>query len=386
MSGDLLLTPGPTPLPPEVQAALARPIIHHRSPEYCAIFTRVLRGLQAVMQTDQPVYLFTSSGTGGMEAAVCNLVSPGDRVAVIVGGTWGERWRRLCEAFGAEVTVIPVAYGEAVDPAQVEQALHERPDLTAVFATLCETSTGVTHDVEAIGSIVGRTDAVLVVDAVSGLLADPCWSDAWGIDVLLGGSQKALMVPPGLAFLGISRKAWRLVERSTSPRFYFDLRSYRLAAAEGNAPFTSGVPLVVALDEALRLIIARGIAPTLERCRLMAEAARAGVEAMGLTIFAKRPSSALTAAALPAGVDGTALIRQIRARYQVYVADGQGALAGTMVRIAHMGAIGPWDLITGLTALELGLVEQGAPLELGSGPRAAQAVLGQLTTKAIEVA
>ena len=378
--GEILLTPGPTPLPPEVQAALGRPIIHHRSPEYRAIFTRVLHGLQLVMQTDQPVYLFTSSGTGAMEAAVRNVVSPGHHVAVIVSGKWGERWRKLCETFGAEVTEIQVPYGEAVDPSAVEQILREQPDITAVFATLCETSTGVVHDLEAVGGIVGRTDAVLVVDAISGLLADPCQTDAWGIDVLVGGSQKALMVPPGLSFLSISRKAWSFVERSRTPRFYFDLQRYRKAAAEGNAPFTSSVPLVVALDEALRLILNGGVTATLARCRRHAEAVRAGMEAMGLALFAKRPSNALTAAAMPSGIDGTALIRDVRARYHVRFADGQGEMAGTMVRIAHLGAIGPWDLVTGLTALELGLVEQGVPLELGHGPRAAAAILGQLST------
>ena len=378
--GEILLTPGPTPLPPEVQAALGRPIIHHRSPEYRAIFTRVLHGLQLVMQTDQPVYLFTSSGTGAMEAAVCNLVSPGHHVAVIVSGKWGERWRKLCETFGAEVTEIQVPYGEAVDPSAVEHVLREQPDITAVFTTLCETSTGVVHDLEAIGGIVGRTDAVLVVDAISGLLADPCQTDAWGIDVLVGGSQKALMVPPGLSFLSMSDKAWKFVERSRTPRFYFDLRRYRKAAAEGNAPFTSSVPLVVALDEALRLILNSGVAAALARCLRHAEAVRAGVEAMGLALSAKRPSNALTAVAMPSGIDGTALIRDVRARYQVRFADGQGEMAGTMVRIAHLGAIGPWDLVTGLTALELGLVEQGVPLELGHGPRAAAAILGQLST------
>jgi aspartate aminotransferase-like enzyme len=228
---------------------------------------------------------------------------------------------------------IRVPYGDAVDPGSVEQALRVHPESTAVFATLCETSTGVVHDIEALGAVVGRTDAVLVVDAISGLLADPCPTNAWGIDVLVGGSQKALMVPPGLSFLSIGPKAWRLVERASSPRFYFDLHRYRKAAAEGDAPFTSSVPLVAALDEALRLIFTDGIEATLDRCRMLAEAARAGVEAMGLTLFAKRPSNGLTAVAMPPGVDSTGLIRHIRRVHHVRFANGQGDMAGTMIRM-----------------------------------------------------
>ncbi|MBI3324539.1 MAG: alanine--glyoxylate aminotransferase family protein [Candidatus Omnitrophica bacterium] len=378
MHKDYLLTPGPTPLPPQVQEALSRPIIHHRTNQYRALFKRALQGMQAAMQTSQPVVMFTSSGTGAMEAAVCNLLSPGDRAVVILGGKFAERWQELCKAFGAQVTAVPVAYGEAVDPEQVRAALARAPEAKAVFGTLCETSTGVVHDVKAVASIVRPTQAAFVVDAISGLLCDECPTDEWGIDVVVTGSQKGLMLPPGLAFMSLSQKARGLIDQAKGPRYYFDLRHYQKSLADDDTPFTSSVSLVVALDEALKLILAEGVPQVLQRFRLLAQATRAGCEAMGLSLFAKRPSNGVTAVNVPAAVDGKKLVKQIQDRYHVTLAGGQGEMAGKIFRIAHMGFIGPFDTLTALAAIELALGELGAAVKPGEAWRAAQALLREV--------
>ena len=382
MNKTYLLTPGPTPLPPQVQEALSRPIIHHRTAPYRALFKRVLQGLQAVMQTKNPVMVFTSSGTGAMEAAVCNLLSPGDHAIVVLGGKFAERWEHLCKAFGVTVTTVPVAYGEAVDPAKVRAALQAQPKAKAVFTTLAETSTGIVNDIQALGAMTKTTEAVLVVDAISGLGADACQTDAWGVGIVVSGSQKALMLPPGLAFLSISEKAWKLVEQATGSRFYYDLRAYKKSLADDDTPFTSSVSLVVALDEALKLILADGVPQTIQRAAKMAQAARAGVEAMGLTIFSKRPSNGVTAANVPAGVDGKQLVKIIQDKYGVTLAGGQGEMAGKIFRLAHMGYIAPFDVLVALAAIEMALVELGAPVTLGEGVKAAQAVIGDLKAAA----
>jgi len=379
MQKQYLFTPGPTPLPPQVQEALGRPIIHHRTAQYRALFKRVLQALQTVFQTKQSVVVLTSSGTGAMETAVCNLLSPGDQAIVILGGKFAERWQELCQAFGVQVSAVPVAYGDAVDPERVRQALKQQPNAKAVFTTLCETSTGVVHDLQMVASMVRQTNAVLVVDAISGLLADDCQTDVWGIDVVVSGSQKALMLPPGLAFLSVSEKAWNLVKQSKSPRYYYDLRKYQKALADDDTPFTSSVSLVVALDEALKLILEQGVPRVLERCRIMAQATRAGCEAMGLSCFAKRPSNGVTAINVPAGVDGKKLLKHIEERYRMTFAGGQGEMAGKIFRVAHMGAIAPFDILVALGAIELALLELGASVTPGEALKTAQMIIGNVT-------
>ena len=379
MEKQYLLTPGPTPLLPQVQEALSRPIIHHRTAQYRGVFKRVLQGLQAVIQTKESVVVFTSSGTGAMEAAVCNLLSPGDTAIVILGGKFAERWQELCQAFGITVVPVPVAYGDAADAQQVRQALKAHPQAKAVFGTLCETSTGVVHDIRAIGAVVRETSAVLVVDGISGLLADECQTDAWGVDALISGSQKAMMLPPGLACMSVSQKAWKLVDAAKGPRYYFDLTRYRKALEDDDTPFTSSVSLVVALDEALKAVLAAGVADVLKSCQTMAQATRAGVEAMGMSLFAKRPSNAVTAVKVPSGVDGKKLVKHLQDRYRVTLAGGQGEMAGKVFRFAHMGAIGPFDILVGLAAVELSLLELGYSVTPGDGLKAAQAVIGNLS-------
>ncbi len=277
MKGDILLTPGPTPLPSQVREALGRPIIHHRTSQYRALFKRVLQGMQSVMQTTNPVVCLTSSGTGAMEAAVVNLLSPGDEAIVVLGGKFAERWQHLCKAYGIMATTVPVAYGDAADPTQVAAALKAHPNAKAVFATLCETSTGVVHDIQRIAAVTRESQAVLVVDAISGLLADECQTDRWGIDVVVTGSQKGLMLPPGLAFMSVSQRAWALVDQARMPRFYTDLRLYKKALSDDDTPFTSAVSLVIALEEALKIVQQMGLSRMLERCAAMAQATRAGV-------------------------------------------------------------------------------------------------------------
>ena len=377
MKQDILLTPGPTPLPPQVREALGRPIIHHRTSAYRALFKRTIQGMQTAMQTAQPVYCLTSSGTGAMEAAVVNLLSPGDEAVVVLGGKFAERWQSLCKAFGITAVTVPVAYGETVKPETVAEALAAHPKAKAVFATLCETSTGVVHDIQAIAAITRKSPAVLVVDAISGLLADECHTDLWGVDVVVTGSQKGLMLPPGLAFISVSQRAWSLVEQAACPRFYADLRLYKKSFADDDTPFTSAVSTVVALDEALKLILQRGVAQMIQRCATMAQATRAAAAALGLSLFSKRPSNGVTAISVPAGVDGKQLVKVMYDRSRVMVAGGQGEMAGKLFRFAHMGFISPEDVLAGIEALEAALAECGFKVERGKGLKAAQALFGQ---------
>ena len=383
MSDDHLLTPGPTPLPPQVREALGRQIIHHRTAQYRAVFKRVLQGMQEVMQTKQSVVCFTSSGTGAMEAAVVNLCSPGDTMIVVLGGKFAERWQDLGKAFGITVVPVAVEYGDVVDPAKVAEALTAHPHAKAVFTTLLETSTGVVNDIKAVGAVVKNSQAALVVDAISGLGAEECRTDAWGIDVLVTGSQKGLMLPPGLAFLSVSERAWKLVEQSKSPRYYTDLRLYKKVLADDDTPFTSAVSLVIALDEALKLILAPGLDATIERCAQMGRAARTGMQALGLELFSKRPANGVTAVKVPAGVDGKALTKIMYDRSRVMVAGGQGSMAGKIFRFAHMGYIGPEDVLAGMRALEQALQELKHPVALGAGVKAAQAVFGAPAAAAV---
>ena len=377
MPEDILLTPGPTPLPPEVREALGRPIIHHRTSQYRAVFKRTLQGMQTVMQTAKPVICFTSSGTGAMEASVVNLLSPGDEAIVVLGGKFAQRWQELCTVYGVTAIPIPVAYGDAVKVQDVAAALKAHPKAKAVFATLCETSTGVVHDIRSMAALTRESPAVLVIDAISGLLADECATDAWGIDVVVTGSQKGLMLPPGLAFMSLSDRAWALVDQAKTPRYYTDLRLYKKALADDDTPFTSAVSTVIALDEALKRILKIGVLQFIQQCGRLAQAARGGVQAINLSLFAKRPSNGVTAVNVPAGVDGKQLTKLMYDRSHVMVAGGQGEMAGKIFRIAHMGFISPDDVLAGLTALEQALGALGKPVAAGRATNAAQAILGQ---------
>ena len=375
MRKNYLLTPGPTPLPPQVCEAMARPIIHHRTPQFQSLIKEATEGLKMIFQTKNDVFILTSSGTGAMEAAVINLLSSGDSAICVQGGKFGERWTELCKAYGITAEVIDVEWGKAVDPEEIKKRLAANPKIKAVFTTLCETSTGVTNDIEAIGKVVKDTSAVLVVDAISGLGAIPLASDSWSCDVVVSGSQKGLMLPPGLAFVSVSPKAWKLIESSKSPRYYFDLKAAKKALDKTDTPYTPAITLVIALCEALKIMKQDGLENIFARHKKMAEATRAAVKALGLKLFAPSAASdVVTAAVVPAGIDGEKLVKTMRDTYGVTIAGGQAELKGKVIRVAHMGYIEEFDIIAGISCLEKVLKLMGYSFELGAGVKAAQEV------------
>jgi serine---pyruvate transaminase len=372
-----LITPGPTPIPPEVAEAMARPLIHHRSPDFKVLLEQTLTRLAGVFATGGQPLMFAGSGTSAMESAVANLLSPGDAALVASAGNFGERWLKICRAYGIEPTHHAQPWGERLDPAAIAA---RAAGCSAVFVTHSETSTGVVHDVRAIAEAVRPTGAVLVVDAVSSLGGVELATDAWGVDVVVSGSQKALMTPPGLAFAAISARAWELAERSTSPRFSLDWRISRDAQATLSTAFTPPVTLVAGLNAALGLIEAEGAAAAWERNRQLAGAARAGVRALGLELFSPDDDSSamVTAVRMPQGVDGQKLYALLRDRFGVVLAGGQGPLRGAIIRIGHMGYMNRFDMITALSALELALAEMGyrAPSPGAGAARAVELFAG----------
>jgi aspartate aminotransferase-like enzyme len=373
-----LLTPGPTPVPEETLLELARPVFYHRCAQMRQLLAEVLDDLRHVFCTRNTVVPLTASGTGGMEAAVANCLPPGSKAVCLVAGRWGERWLELCKAFGVEPVGVTVPYGEPVRPEQLAQALKQHPDAAGVCATLSETATGVRNDIASFGRIVSQTPALLLVDSISGLGVVECRTDDWHVDVNVTGSQKALMVPPGMAFVSVSDKAWRRIDQNPAPRaFYFDLEKYRDTLEEGGTPFTPATSLLRALRVSLKKIRAEGLENVWARHARMAAAARAGMQALGLELFARQPADGLTVAAVPEGVDGVALLAKLEKQYGIKLAGGQGTLKGKIIRLGHMGYIDVFDVLAALSALELVLLEMGHPVEPGSGVAAAQQVLAQ---------
>ncbi|MBA4065527.1 MAG: serine--glyoxylate aminotransferase [Isosphaera sp.] len=367
-----LFTPGPTPVPEETLLELARPVTYHRSAEAKAVLAEVTEDLKYVFQTAHPVFTLTCSGTGGMEAAVANTLAAGDKAILLTAGRWGERWQGVLKAFGVETVAVKVDYGKAVTPEMLDQALGQHPDAKAVFATLSETSTGVGHDIEAFGKLVAKTDALLILDGISGLGAMECRVDAWGVDVCVTGSQKALMLPPGLAFVSASPKAWRRIDALPPRGFYLDLRRYRKSLADSDTPFTPANTLIRAQRASLKRIRAEGIENLWARHARIAAACRAGVKAMGLELFAERPNSALTVITVPAGVDGSGTLKKLEKQHGFKLADGQDSMKGKIWRLSHMGYADAFDVLGALAALELVLIEGGFKLEAGAGVAAFQ--------------
>ncbi len=373
-----LMTPGPTQVPEPARLAMARQVIHHRTPEFRAVFAEVLLGLKYVFQTENDVLVLTSSGTGAMEAAVVNVAPRGSKVIVLESGVFSRRWAQISERFGIQVVRHSVPWGQAIEAADVERLLAEHPDAVAVLGTLMESSTGVGHNVQAIGEMVAKTDALWVVDAISGAGAMQCLTDRWHIDVLVVGSQKALMTPPGLAFLAVSDKAWRQVERATPQAFYFDLKFHRdkiHGAAGSDTPWTPAHTLIAGLGESLKQIRAEGIEAVWANSALLARATRAGVRAMGLEVFAARPAEGMTAVRFPAGIDGKAFLKRLEARFGVKLAGGQLELDGQIFRLAHFGLVDELDIIATLAAIELVLDEMGHAVTLGTAAAAASRVI-----------
>ncbi len=351
----LLLTPGPTPVPPDILKALGRPLFHHRTPEYQKLFREVSEGLKRIFKTRHPVYTFTASGTGAMEASLVNFHSAGDELLVVDAGKFGERFWRMARPYGLKAEILKASYGEAVSAEQILTALKKNPNLKSVCIQLCETSTGVVFDLKEIGRRLKDQQVLLIVDAISGLGADRLETDEWGIDLVISGSQKGLMLPPGLGFLSVSPKARERMKQAKLPRFYFDLALYEKALADWDTPFTPAISLVVALKEAIGRIEKEGLEKFLKRSESLAQYTRDRLTRMGFELFAKRPSNALTAVKVPAGIDGEKLVEWVRQKTGVSIAGGQGEMKGQVIRIAHMGFIGRKDLDRGFLAVKQGL-------------------------------
>lgn len=371
-----LFTPGPTPLSPEVQAALARPILHHRTDEFRGLFSDCVSGLKGFLRTTDDVLILSCSGTGAMEAALVNVLSPGDAMLALVAGSFGERWAALGRSQGMDVRVIEASWGEAVPPQAVAVALDRDPAIRAVFVQLSESSTGVRHDVEALARITReRPGTLLVVDAISGAGAMRLEAGDWGLDVVVCGSQKSLALPPGLAFLSMSSKAWERIEASKTPRFYFDLRRERKAQATAEAAFTPPISHVVALRAALDFVEARGgVRALVENAGTLAAMTRAAAAALGLPLVAPRDHGDALTALFPApGLESGAIVTALKAEFASTLAGGQGQLKGKILRVAHLGYYDATDILGLLGSLEIVLSRLGHKLELGRGVAAAEA-------------
>jgi aspartate aminotransferase-like enzyme len=365
-----LFTPGPTPVPPEVLAAVGAPVVHHRSPDFRPIYERVLTRLREVCRTESDVLLFGASGTGAFESAVANLVTPGESHLVVSAGNFGERWVSMITAYGAEVDVLRYAWGETPDADDLRARLGER-QAKAVWLVQSETSTGVVADVRALAAVAKEAGALVVVDAVSSLGAVPCETDAWGLDVVVSGSQKALMAPPGLGLAAVSEAA--LAATGSSPRFYFDWERTRKAQQKLDAPFTPPVSLVAGLDVSLGLLLDEGLEAAFERHVRLGRAARAGVKGLGLELFSpdEDRSAVVTAVRAPSGIDSSDVVRSLRDRFGVTIANGQGELKGKIFRLGHIGWFDVFDITTQIAAVELVLADLGAEVERGVAVTAA---------------
>jgi serine---pyruvate transaminase len=370
-----LLSPGPTPIPEMVLSAAAQPLIHHRTPEFSKIFMEVVQGLQYVFQTKQDVFVLTSSGTGAMEAAVVNTLSPGDEVLVINGGKFGNRWACLCREYGLKTKDIKIRWGKDYPKNKLRADLSNSPHIKAVFSTLSETSTGAVYDIKGYGEVLKDKEILFVVDGISGLGAAPCPMDEWNIDVLIAGSQKVFMVPPGLSYIAFSQKAWGFVEESSLPKFYFDAKSAKQSLEKKTTPYSPGISLIVQQQKALEIIRDIGLNDLIEHHILLGRATRAGIKALGLELLAENPGNILTAVNIPEGIDGLKLIEIMHNRYGVYIAGSQAPHKGEFFRISHLGYMSRFDIIIALSALEMTLSELGYGFELGESIRAAEKTL-----------
>jgi aspartate aminotransferase-like enzyme len=378
-----LFTPGPTPLLPAAQFAMAAADIHHRTPEFRALFLKVLAQLKLFVGTRNDVLLLSSSGTGAMEASVSNLTSPGDRVLVLTAGKFGERWVDLAKAFGCEVDVLKAPYGATFDLAEIRKAV--KPEHRAVYLQATETSTAVRHDVEAIAKLLKEVapEALLVVDGITGLGTTHFDVDGWGIDILIGGSQKAVMIPPGLAYLSVSEKAWAAMEKSKNPRYYFDLRKERKNAVKGESAYTPAVALVAGLGAALDYIagqaggdLEKGRIALVDNAQVNAAATRAGLVKLGFTLFAPTaPAAAATAVAVPEGMNSGDVVKALKTKFALVIANGQGEMQGKIFRVAHLGFFDYLDTIALLGAMEhIAKDTLGLPVVYGQAVAAAQQV------------
>jgi aspartate aminotransferase-like enzyme len=356
---------------------MARPIVHHRSTDFEPVVASVREDLKWLFQTTQDVMIIASSGTGGMEGAVSNFLTPGDRAMTINGGKFGERWTKLCRSYGVQTEEIKLEWGHAVKPEQVAQHLKKDPSIKAVFVQASESSTGVAHDVKSLGEIVRNyPETILVVDAVSAMGVFDLKTDAWGLDVVVTGSQKALMLPPGLAFVSVSEKAWRQSEKAKCPRFYFDFKRERENLKKNTTAYTPAISLILGLQETFRMIKPEGLDGIFNRHKRLAQATREAMKAIGLSLFPKEsPSDALTAVSAPEGYDGQTVYKNLRDQYGITAAGGQDHLKGKIFRLSHMGYADTFDVITAVSAVEMVLKGMGYPVKLGTGVGIAQEIL-----------
>jgi serine---pyruvate transaminase len=374
---EIFMAPGPTPVPPQVLAAQAAPLVYHRGPGYGKLLRDVTEGLERLFRTKNDVVVFTSSGTGGLESAVANVFSPGDRVVVVVAGFFGERFAKIAQAFGLDVRIVEYEWGQAAKAEDIEAAIGEAPT-RGVLVQQSETSTAVIHDIEAIGRVTRQAGVLLVVDCVSSVGAVPFDCDGWGVDVAVGGSQKALSATPGVAFVAISEKAWEASKTATCPRFYFDWAAYKASyeLADPESPWTPAISLLQGLRAALELYFDEGPDAVLARHKVLAAAVKEGVRALGLDLFGENPEKAwaVTAIRAPEGIDGNELVARVRAEHGIVLAPGQGPLKGNVFRIGHLGYYDRLDILRGLAAIEMTLDGMGYPVKRGSAVAAAQEV------------
>lgn len=370
MKKEFLYTPGPVTVPPDVLLKMAEPMYHHRTPRFRDMYAEVLKKLAHVFRTENTIISFTSSGTGAMEASMVNFLSPGDHVITINGGKFGERWTQLAEAYGLTCHEIPITWGNAPEAEKVAALLKQHPETKAVFTELTETSTGTVYDIKALGDVIKDTGALLIVDAVSGLGADDIHVDDWHVDVCVAGSQKALMIPPGLSFLSISDKAWEMAETATLPRYYFDVRKSKKSLTKGDTPFTPAHTLLEAVNVSLDMIVEETVDAVVARHARLANAVRTGAAALGLTLYSKSPANALTAVVF-SDIDAEKLRGYMR-EDGVYVAGGQNEAKGKIIRIAMMGYATDADVVNVMAALERALKRCGASFTPGAGVKAAQ--------------
>ena len=374
-----LLAPGPTAIPPEILLTMAEPILHHRNPLFEAVVAEVRENLKWLFGTKNEVLIFASSGTGAMEGAVTNMLSPGDKAICVRSGKFGERWANICKAYGVQSVNIDIPWGDILEPAEVEKVLKANPDTKAVYATATETSTGARFPIQEIAAIVKNyPNTIMVVDAITGLGVFEILQDDWGIDVLVSGSQKALMLPPGLAFAGVSDKAWEFNKTSTLPKFYFNWAKELANLEKNQTNFTPAISLIMGLRESLKMMKEEGRENVFRRIDILARATREGAMALGLKVFAKSPSPAVTAIVAPEGIDGQAIYKTLWKKYGVTGAGGQDQLKGKIFRIATLGYADKYDVITALSALEFTLRDLGYKFQMGIGVAKALEVLTEL--------
>lgn len=377
MKKTYLLAPGPTPVPEAVNLEMAAPMVHHRTPQFSKIFGEAAEDAKYLFQTKQDVIILASTGTGGMESCITNLFSPGDKVLVVNGGKFGERWGKISQAYGLEPVWINVEWGQAVDPKEVKAALDKDKDIRAVLVQASETSTAVAHPIEALSKLTrDRDDILLIVDGITGVGVFPLPMDEWGIDAVVTGSQKALQLPPGIALVALSEKAWKFADQSKCPHFYFDLKKERKNLADKTSAYTPAVSLVIGLRAVLKSIKEEGLENVHKRHNRLARATRAATQALGLTMVAPdAPADSLTGVFLPDGIDGGKFVKSLRDEFGVTMAGGQDQWKGKVVRIAHLGYVDTFDTIIAISAIEMALKKFGHAVELGKGVAAAQEIL-----------